>query len=1084
MFPKTKKILMTLLVSFEILALNIYPVSAGFLDSIPGFSSSSSGGFGSPTSMMKEIEKRYNLNPDSMKSFGQEMNVSEDKGVAPEVQLIFNPTDPKPGEEVTATAVAKGYQNDKSNLIYIWYIAKENGEYGWRNVLDHSDDKGLVNKAVNSWKIEAMRRIANNGFRADRVDWSDVNKKPNEIKKDGYNLNDVFGGASQYVNEDGKTGSDQHIYMHDYATGKNYELSDGENQLASDIGIPTCAVEEMKPYCVKTGSYFSPEGIFGTGGGEGGSAEGGDGGDGGSSTGGGGGGGGAGGGGGGGGGGFGTTGETGGQCLDSGSEASCDVEDQICPNGYMPLCLRDMPPSGVVCRATRCGVLETDDTKPWHLDAWHYSVDLIGGVIERSEEECTSENGNPVEYSTNVSCGNSDNAEQNDFHLFPTYDSDFAPDINSDGYSCPNSATGEKVGDGDFTEAEECFWGSNPYDPGTANNQVNDEAVVSGLGQDKLTWIYQPGDKVGVVIEGNSFYPTKYDDSSNMVMMAMPKNSCIENDDIVSPADLQAKEETIKDYKVKIPTIDFGENQINRCLIKNLVDPTQGGQGGKINVKLAFSPDNPINGQDDTRGDLVTLRTSLEDSNRAESGLYYKYTIYANKEVTDSDDQPGVGASPSINSYANPGHGWDPVTDELSQSSNILSGTAPAAAYFEGIGLSSVKFRLNEAVAGKKYLLAVVEVFEGNRTNELNAGTSGAIITLNNSGANLKVNLSDSTDGSKLGSGEQICVSGASGMCEVIPGQVIQVSAGNTIENGIDMQNYQWSLNGKTINCSNNMGAGCGIAGGTKQGGTIYFPVNGSPGDVITLTMNANDVNPNNDDYKSENNTGLSTNITKQFLIVEPAVKIQADGNSAWSAILGQYYPDSNDPNACTRTEQTGTGTRETNVCVNTSQSVFGTNAGNSVTLTAEYSPLWLDDLVNSNPDMFDIRWTVDGQEVAGTAKSVSFTAGDAGDVHNVSVSVMFKQDIGTRQAVSKFGSSSAEQYFSDSVQVDVFGGSAMTQAGPRKYFASLISNIPTQTVFMIRIALTIFVIILVSHIFSSASFFGRNYAFQYKKKR
>jgi hypothetical protein len=1080
MFPKTKKILMILLVSFEILALNIYPVSADLFSGISSmFSGSSSGGFGSPTSMMKEIEKRYNLNPDSMKSFGQEMNVSENKGVAPGVQTFFTPADPKPGEEVTATAMATGYQNDKSKLVYVWYLARK-GTY--EKIEDKSDDE--IDKIVNGWKIEAMRRIVNNGFRADRVDWTHVNKSSTEIKKDGFNLENVFGGVSAQYIKNGDPTSNQHIYMHDYQTGKNYELSNGDNQLVSDIGHPTCAVAEMKPYCVKTGSYLSPEGIYGTGGGEGG--PGGGGGDGGSSTGGGGGGGGAGGGGG--GGGYGTTMQAGGQCLDSGSDATCDT-DQICPNNYIAICLRgDMPASGIVCRATRCGILNGSQTK------WSYTASLLGGDIERTEEDCTDESGEHVlvegvDYSAQVTCSTSGNADQNDFHLFPHYDSDYAPK----GYSCP-SISGEKVGDGKFTKAEECFWGSNPYDPGTSNNQVNDEAVASGVGQDKLTWIYQPGDKLGVVTEGTSFFPTKYEDASNMVMMGMTNNSCIENNDIVSPpsqpggpSPLQAKVESIKGYNVQIPTINFGKKEMNKCLIKNLVDPTQGGQGGKINVKLSYSPDNPINGQPDsngnvTRGDLVILRTSLEDSNRNESELYYKYTIYGASEVKDSADQPGVGAPPSIDSYTTPGNGWHDVTSDLAKSSNITS--SPSAAYFEGIGLSSVKFRLNEAVAGRKYLLAVVEVFEGNRTNELNAGSSGAIITLNNSGANLQVNLASSSNGNTLGNGEQICVNNASGMCEVIPGQVIQVKAGNTSSGGINMQNYQWTLNGKTINCSNAMGTGCGNASGTEQGGTIYFPVNGSPGDVITLTMNANDINPNNNDYVAGNNTGLATNITKQFIVVEPTVKIQADGTSAWSAILGQYYPDSNDPNACTRREETGTGPRETNVCVNTSQSVFGTNAGSSVTLKAEYSPLWLDDLVTSNPDMFDIRWVVDGQEVAGSAKSVTFTAGADGAVHNVSVSVMFKQDVGTRQAAAKFGSSSAEQYFSDSVQVDVFGGSAMSQAGPRKYFASLISNIPSQTVFMIRIALTIFVIILVSNILSSGSYFGRNYAFQNKKKR
>jgi hypothetical protein len=1090
MFPKTKKLLLIFLVSFEILALNSYPVLA-FLDlGFPFTSGSSNGGFASPTSMMEEIEKRYNIDKGSMKNFMQGFNVSEQKGVAPAVQLFFEPADPKPGEEITATSIGSNFDNKKENLVYRWYIKH----------LTPNDINKDGSYDLNDWLTEATMKIANNGFRSERVDYGTSGDADN----DGYNIQNVFGGTDRQYKDGGDPSSNQQCYMHDYKSGSNYEVVNEDAEFHNGDGSPVCGEGET-PMCVRSIPYIGAQDFFADAAGEGtgGTGTGGTGGDG-SGT--------------GGTGGTGTGGgaaaesivqgftmETGGQCVDTKEAPFCSEAGAVsCTNG-IPICYPGSSPSSrIVCRATRCEIVTNDSAIPWHITT------VFGeGTVERCEENCKSENGEnilgsgsypgcpddpePYDYDGNFtppSCNEFSGTDHDSKcdHFFPTYAGDRAS-------AC--GITNEEVGDGTFTAAEECYWGTNPYDSGTKENQRNDEAVVAGLGQDKFTWIYQPGDKVGVFVEGTSFFPTKYDDSSKMVMFAMPNNSCIEDGRGTSDTKVVPG---IRGQNVSIETIKLSSEDLEGCFNDNLIDPTQGGQGKKINVKLSYSPQSPINGQvnstgDQTRGDLVTLRTSLEDSNRDEALLYYKYTIWAADEVSGGDvGQPGVGAPPPINSYTDrvslEGAGWSDVTSDLSSSSNNGSSSQ---AYFEGNGLSSVKFRLNNTplIAGKKYLLAVVEVFEGNRTNELNAGVSGAMITMNNSGANLQINLASSTDGSGLSNaGNQICMLGSSGMCEVIPGQIIQVQAP---ENAGGMKNFQWSINGKQINCSGTMNDECSTEdtvngmNSTRQGATIFFPINGSPGDILTLSLNANEVDSRETDYVSTNNTGLSTNLTQQLMIVEPSVKIVTpdDAGSVWSAVLGEYYPDSEEADACTYDEITSEGTRTTNTCVNTSQSVFGTSSGSSVTLNAQFSPKWLDDLVTSNPDMFEIRWVVDGQEITGTGKSVSFTAGEEGDVHSVEISVMFKQDIGSRRAVNKFGSGSQEHYFSDSVQIEVFGGSAaMTQAGPRKYFASLISNVPGQTLFMLRIALTIFVIILVSNIFSSASIIPRAYAFQNRNKK
>lgn len=80
--------------------------------------------------------------------------------------------------------------------------------------------------------------------------------------------------------------------------------------------------------------------------------------------------------------------------------------------------------------------------------------------------------------------------------------------------------------DGDFSDSDEADWGTNPYDEDTDGDGVKDEADLCGFKQDTFSWHYKAGDKVGVIVEGTSSYPTKYADASYMIFWALPKNSC------------------------------------------------------------------------------------------------------------------------------------------------------------------------------------------------------------------------------------------------------------------------------------------------------------------------------------------------------------------------------------------------------------------------------------------------------------------------------------------------------------------------------------------------------------------------------
>lgn len=91
-------------------------------------------------------------------------------------------------------------------------------------------------------------------------------------------------------------------------------------------------------------------------------------------------------------------------------------------------------------------------------------------------------------------------------HQFPKVDEDSSESVSG---FC-NSGDNEeyvlgmgKSGNGFLTDEEAC-WGLDPNNPDTDEDGVVDEADLIGLGQDKFTWKYKNGDRVGVVVEGTT----------------------------------------------------------------------------------------------------------------------------------------------------------------------------------------------------------------------------------------------------------------------------------------------------------------------------------------------------------------------------------------------------------------------------------------------------------------------------------------------------------------------------------------------------------------------------------------------------
>lgn len=221
-----KKISFTTVIALEVFLLSAQPILAVSIPSV--------------SSVASQLEARYHLNLGSMQSYGEGFNVSEQKQPAPEVMLFFNPSNPKPGEELTATANPLYFSTEKEDLYYTWYL--KHSECGLDDTpsdetkrLCDADGDGDI--TVNDWKVEAARIIASNYYEKKEDDYKDSDPDGN---RDGYKAE--FGGDRRDYTKA------EYCYIHDFVSGINYELANGGNITytgCANGSVPVCVRDEQ-----------------------------------------------------------------------------------------------------------------------------------------------------------------------------------------------------------------------------------------------------------------------------------------------------------------------------------------------------------------------------------------------------------------------------------------------------------------------------------------------------------------------------------------------------------------------------------------------------------------------------------------------------------------------------------------------------------------------------------------------------------------------------------------------------------------------------------------------------------------------
>ncbi|MDD5651963.1 MAG: hypothetical protein PHX98_01010, partial [Candidatus Moranbacteria bacterium] len=590
------------------------------------------------------------------------------------------------------------------------------------------------------------------------------------------------------------------------------------------------------------------------------------------------------------------------------------------------------------------------------------------------------------------------------------------------------------TGDDEFTDREEEFWRTDPTDQDTSGDGISDEAAVAGLGRDKFNWLYNTGDEVGVVVEGTAAGLTQHDDSSQMVMWALPKN-IFDVRGSGSECEISGKSsytKTIKGYNVQI---DAAETDINECLKENLIDPLQGGQPGNIEVELSAFPENPANDSSGSgNGDIINVQSMLLNANVNDArNVYYKWSVYGSDQfILDLESWTEI---PSIIDGMSEGLNMDSISFDLN------------------LGQNETAFQNIFGGGNSGYLRVVLDVEENYQSGSTRSGRGEVVIKAITGNSNqLEIGNVRYSNGLLLPGTRRFCLTDPNNpnssnetVCFITNNEIVRAEA--DIEG---LNNYYWTLNGKKLECTGDMSNDCR---NDYQTNVVYFPIVGSPGDTYTLKLFANDTVPS--DAQNPGNPGFKTEIVQHFKILDPVVELgplggidencRSIGEAGFDAKLLGNYTDiyGADLDECSTT-------------------VFEGQAG-SFTVEAFLNPTFISNYLE------EINWSVNGESLDSDGMTVTFPAGgEAGASYQVSFNGKYRQENEVERAlVEKFEVpqlSLVDEPIGDSITIKITeNDETALKSRTSKAMASLISNIPIQTLFLFRVALTVATIIFVS---------------------
>ena len=235
-----KKIVLTFFLLANLFAFSIPRASAGMESFL----------LGNPLGLKDELMNSMGINQAEVKNAIQTMNVLRQKVTPPQVALVFSPTNPVPGEQVTVTAAPTYFLNNAKNQYFTWYLknkkctdrATDKDKYTYNKDCD-LDDNGKVD--INDYKIKAARIISGNDF---------VWDTPSTL----YDSDSDDDGYQAFRGGDDQKGKNTHCFFHDVPSGNDYEL-DGCDSTETGHLFPKTGIDGM---IVGDGSFGKNEEKF------------------------------------------------------------------------------------------------------------------------------------------------------------------------------------------------------------------------------------------------------------------------------------------------------------------------------------------------------------------------------------------------------------------------------------------------------------------------------------------------------------------------------------------------------------------------------------------------------------------------------------------------------------------------------------------------------------------------------------------------------------------------------------------------------------------------------------------------------
>lgn len=607
-------------------------------------------------------------------------------------------------------------------------------------------------------------------------------------------------------------------------------------------------------------------------------------------------------------------------------------------------------------------------------------------------------------------------------HLFPYF-----PEKNVTVYGNPvNFSDSDMTGDGDFSMEEKQFWTADPDAASTNGSTIKDEAVVMGLGINSFTWILADGDEVGVVVEGDSSLANDHSVPGYKRMWAFSQNQCPALKEIEKSATISSGETGF--YEENGSHFLATEFNLDRCLKDNLESPGDGGLG-KVVVTVTTSPPNPMN-DEGGMGDQVTINCSAQNVDSL-SSLYYDYDV----DIADTgSDSPSDETTYTeiTNDLVNTWNSMTPANQSGLSNNSTFKLNIPTASLTSLAGPTAkdtfwlrARCQVEEkgAIAGRGYTVFKVT----NQSNKIEAYRAAA-----------------KPDGDlyfePIIAAPEICPASMD-ICPVTQYQIIGLKIPDP---GNDLSGMTWKINGYPIVCNSNISTSDCAAGEEN----LFFPILGNEGESITVVGTAISASKK-----------AKVEIIKRFVVSPPSITIVSTDTNTWPKLLGYYRPLESggytgscfaDPTQCT---------------ANYSKNVFETFNGTQMKFQAAVNTGW-----NVSNNYF---WTVDGETQYNAVGGVLSINADKPAGESYDIGVMQEIETADLTAVNglrlalkdNWGVTAEEiptQSLYASVQVDVVDDATLGNAGSGQtgLFASLVTNLPQQLIFVLKIVLTALLLI------------------------